>query len=123
MINVKDEVFVALSQQFNNVSDQYPEDFLKLPAIQYIEEENKVLEHTFSGKKAKEDKSQLRYRIDIWDKKSTSPAAVAVDNALSDLGLVRTQCMDNPSANGFRHKIMRYEGIIDNDTKQVFWNK
>jgi hypothetical protein len=123
MINVKDEIFAALSQRFNNVSDQYPEDFLKLPAIQYIEEENKVLEHTFSGGKVKEDKSQLRYRIDIWDKKSTSSAAVAVDDALSNLGLVRTQCTDDPSANGFRHKIMRYEGIIDNDTKQVYWNK
>lgn len=59
MINVKDEVFAALSQQFNNVSDQYPEDFLKLPAIQYIEEENKVLEHTFSEKRQKKTSHSL----------------------------------------------------------------
>ncbi len=123
MINVKDEIFAALNWQFDNVSDQYPEDFVKLPAIQYIEEENKVLEHTFSGKQVKEDKSQLRYRIDIWDTKSTSPTAVTVDDVLSNLGLVRTQCMDSPSESGIRHKIMRYEGIIDNDTKQVYWNR
>ena len=121
MINVKDKVFNALQEIYDNVSDQYPEDFSSLPAIQYIEEENKVYEHTISGKKVKEDKSRLRYRIDIWDTKSTSSTAVLIDEKLSGLGLVRTQCQDTPSAKGYRHKMMRYEGIIDNDTEQVYW--
>ncbi len=123
MINVKDKIFAVLNDRFDHVSDQYPNDFSKLPAIQYIEEENKVYEHTFSGKRASEDKSQLRYRIDIWDDKSTSSTAVSVDEALSGLGLVRTQCMDDPTITGYRHKVMRYEGIIDNDTEQVYWNR
>lgn len=123
MINVKDKVYTALSTKFDNVSDQYPEDYKELPIILYIEEENKVSEHTFSKGKVKEDKSQIRYRIDIWNEKSTSDIAVEVDIALSELGLVRTQCIDTPDASGYRHKVMRYEGIIDNDTEQVFWNR
>ena len=115
MINVKDQVYAALLEKLNNVSDSYPKDWAVLPAVQYMEEDNKVYEFT-----DKEEKSFCRYRVDIWDNKSTSKAALAVDEALAGLGLKRTQCMDVDDPSGLKHKIMRYEVIIDNETQMTF---
>ena len=69
----------------------------------------------------REDKSKVRYRIDIWDFKNTSPTAVAVDKVVSALGLKRIGCADVPDPSGMKHKQMRYEGIIDMDSDQVYW--
>ena len=63
----------------------------------------------------------LRYRIDIWNTGSTSQLALAVDEAISELGLVRTQCMDVADPRGLRQKQMRYEGIIDVSSQMVYW--
>ncbi len=52
----------------------------------------------------REDKSKVRYRIDIWDLKNTSPTAVAVDKAVSALGLKRIGCADVPDPSGMKHK-------------------
>ena len=60
MINVKDQVYAALLEKLNNVSDSYPKDWAVLPAVQYMEEDNKVYEFT-----DKEEKSFCRYRVDI----------------------------------------------------------
>lgn len=117
MKNVKDQVYEALGKKFDNVTDQYPNDWANLPAIQYSEEENRVHEHT-----EKEDKSYVRYRIDIWHNVSTSESALRVDEALVALGLVRTTCKDEPDPSGMKHKLMRYEGIIDMDSDFVYWN-
>ena len=116
MINVKDEVYAALAAIFDNVSDAYPRDWGTLPAVQCAEEENKVVEYT----DMKEQKAYVRYRIDLWDSRSTSAAAVKADKAVSALGLLRTQCMyiDDPS--GHKHKQMRYEMVIDVETRQVY---
>lgn len=73
-----------------------------------------------NGWMAKESKSHLLYRIDIWNNASTSDVAMAVDEALSALGLRRKQCNDVDDPNGFKHKIMRYEGIIDMDNELVY---
>lgn len=116
MKNVKDQVFAALDAVFDNVTDQYPKDWAELPAIQYTEEDNKVYEHT-----EKEDKSYVRFRVDIWHNRSTSEPAMKVDTALSGLGLVRTLCQDAPDPSGLKHKVMRYEGIIDMYTDDVYW--
>lgn len=116
MKNVKDQVYAALSAVFENVTDQYPKDFAELPAIQYIEEDNKVYEHT-----EQEDKSYVRYKVDIWNNKSTSEAALQVDAALSALGLVRILCQDAPDPSGWKHKVMRYEAIIDMESDDVYW--
>ena len=118
MKNVKDQIYAALSAKLDNVSDAYPKDWGSLPAVQYAEEDNKVFEHT-----EKEDKSYVRYRIDIWHNRSTSEAALLVDEAIciSGLGLVRTFCQDAPDPSGMKHKIMRYEGIIDMDSEYVYW--
>lgn len=116
MKNVKDQVFAALDAAFENVTDQYPSNFTNLPAIQYVEEENKVYERTI-----KEEKALVRYRVDIWDNKSTSEAALTVDEALSGIGLIRTMCQDAPDPSGWKHKVMRYEAIIDMDSDAVYW--
>lgn len=117
MKNVKDQVFAALDRILENVSDQYPKDWAELPAVQYVEEDNKVYEHTNEG----ECKSYVRYRVDIWHNKSTSEAALAVDKALSALGLVRSLCQDSPDPSGLKHKVMRYEAIIDMENDYIYW--
>lgn len=116
MINVKDEVYAALCTVSENVTDYYPRDWNQDLAIQYMEEDNSVAESTSRG----ETKSYVRYRVDVWPMRSTSSAAVAVDAALSPLGLKRTQCMDVEDPSGLKHKQMRYEGIIDVNSRQVY---
>lgn len=118
MKNVKDEVYAALLKVTENVSDQYPKDWSGFPTIQYVEEDNSVVERTDNV----EQKARVRYRIDIWHNKSTSEAALAVDAAVSALGLVRTACFDAPDPSGLKHKQMRYEGIISMDDDYVYWN-
>lgn len=116
MINVKDEVYKALCTVTENVTDFYPKDWQQDLAIQYMEEDNKVVEYT----DMEEQKAYCRYRIDIWAQKSTSTTAVEVDKAIAALGLKRTQCMDVEDPNGFKHKQLRYEMIIDVKTKRVY---
>ena len=60
------------------------------------------------------------YRIDIWNNKSTSQTAMDVDAGLSALGLRRRQCNDVDDVTGLKHKIMRYEGILDLDNELVY---
>ena len=116
MINVKSQVFDAIKGICENVSDSYPSEWAKLPAIQYVEEDNKVYEFTDGN----EDKSYIRYRIDIWNNRSTSEYAMAVDSKLALLGLRRILCQDVADPSGLKHKVMRYEGIIDNKTEFVY---
>ncbi len=77
MINVKDQVYGALKDICENVSDGFPSDWETLPAIAYVEEENSVYEWT----DGKEDKSKLRYKIDIFNTASTSALAIEVDKS------------------------------------------
>lgn len=128
---VKDQVYAALCTAFdeNTVSDVYPSNWADLPAVQYTEEENRVQEKTNDG----EERSYVRYRVDIWHNRSTSEAAHRVDQVMgcprSDdriagiepLGLVRTTCSDVPDPSGLKHKQMRYEGIINMDDDFVEW--
>ena len=118
MLNVKDEVYQALQTVTENVTDYYPRDWEKDLAIQYMEEDNRVVEYT----DMEEQKAYCRYRIDIFSRKSTSAAAVAVDAAVSALGLKRTQCADIEDPTGWKHKQMRYEMVIDVKTKRVYHN-
>lgn len=120
MINVKDQVYTALCTVFENVSDGYPKDWKQLPAVQYTEEENNVYEQSNDG----EEKSYIRYRVDIWDEESTSAHAVNADKALSALGLRRSQCMDvDDPQSRYKHKQMRYEAVIDVHTEMTYNKK
>lgn len=116
MINVKDQVYDAIKGITENVSDGYPKDWGKLPAIQYTEEDNSVVEWV----DGKESKAHLLYRVDIWNNDSTSLVALEVDKAISVLGLRRSACGDVADPSGMKHKVMRYEGIIDVDTEMVY---
>lgn len=109
MINVKDQVYNAIKDITENVSDSCPADWAKLPAIQYVEEDNHVHEWCDGA----ESKSYLRYKIDIWHNRSTSGTTLDVDKAISKLGLKRIACQDVADPSGLKHKILRYEGIID----------
>ena len=118
MINVKDKVYEALLSVCENTTDVYPQNWESLPAIQYTEEANTVYTKTDMGE---EECSYLRYRIDIWNNGSTTAMTLAVDEVISKLGLVRTECQDITDPSYRRHKQMRYEGIIDNDDETVYW--
>lgn len=130
MRNIKAMVYKALADKFgeDHVSDLYPQSWANLPAIQYTEEENRVSERTDEG----EVKSYVRYRVDIWDNKSTSKSALMVDEALgvpidrmkdgTAFGLSRTSCADTPDPSGLKHKQMRYEAVIDNENDFIYWN-
>lgn len=118
MKNVKDEVYKALSTVAENVSDSYPQDWSKIPTIQYMEEDNRVNERVAN----EEATAYVRYRIDVWHNVSTSETACEVDKAISALGLVRTLCQDASDPSGLKHKVMRYEGIIDMNSDVVYWN-
>lgn len=114
MINVKDQVYRALCEVIENVSDNYPKDWKNLPAVQLTEEENNVYEYT-----KQEDKSYIRYRVDLWDLKSTSDYALKIDTAVAALGLRRIACQDANEPD-MRHKVLRYEGVVDNKTQNVY---
>lgn len=116
MINIKDLVYAELSKVLDNVTDVYPTSWAQLPAVQYTEEENRVQEWTDD----KETLSYVRYRIDIWDNKSTSSTAIKVDEVLSKFGLKRTSCGDVADPSGMRHKQMRYEAIYDTEKKFIY---
>lgn len=117
MINVKDQVYAALLNVTEQVSDVYPTAWAAFPSIQYTEEQNNVYEWTDNTERL----SYLRYRIDIWDQGSTSATALMVDAALVNIGLRRTECQDVPDPSGLRHKQMRYEAIIDVETQSSYW--
>ena len=121
MKNIKDQVYKALCSVTDNVSDAYPHSWAEDATIQYTEEQNSVYEHSSHGALVGEDKSLVRYRIDIWHCNSTSAAAMAVDEAMKETGLKRIECQDVPDPSGMKHKQMRYEGIIDMDSDEVYW--
>ena len=116
MINVKDQVYDSIKGITTNVSDGYPKDWATLPAIQYTEEDNSVYEWT----DGEEQKSHLLYRVDIWHNSSTSTYALEVDTAMAALGLRRKQCGDIDDPSGLKHKVMRYEGIMDVHNQMVY---
>lgn len=121
MKNIKDEVYAALLTVAEAVSDAYPKEWAEDVTIQFTEEDNSVFEQSSSKNGMQEDKSKVRYRIDIWHRRSTSAAALAVDEAMKKTGLKRTGCADVPDPSGMKHKQMRYEGIIDMHSEFVYW--
>ncbi len=116
MINIKPTIKAALDAVSTNVNDTYPADWATFPVIQYIEEDNSTWEKTDNT----EQKAYIRYKIDIWNKASTSAAALAVDNAIAGLGFVRTLSVDTPDPSGLKHKVMRYEAVIDVNDMYVY---
>lgn len=116
MINVKDKLVNELEKVVSNVSDTYPQSFQTMPAVSYCEEDNRVHEETDEG----EASSLIRFRIDIWDNVSTSPTAVKIDEVISKFGFKRIACSDIGEPTGMKHKLMRYEAVIDTDQSAIY---
>lgn len=116
MINIKPIISKKLKGISDNINDTYPSNWAIFPIIQYVEEENK----THIKTDGKEQLAYIRYKIDIWNDKSTSDTALKVDEVLSSLGFLRIQCLDTPEPNQLKHKVMRYEGIIDVNNMKIY---
>lgn len=124
MVNVKSMVYEALKPLARDVSDSWPGDWQRpAPRIIYTEEENKSWER--SGRKT--TKSYVRFKVDIFCyQSSTSELACRVDKALafdnddgSGLGMTRTFCGDD-NGTEWKHKVMRYEAIVDEHNKTFY---
>lgn len=116
MINIKPVIYKELQKVADNVTDTYPDDWENFPVVIFLEEQNKPGEWYDE----KERKSNIRYKVDIFDKDSTSSLAVEIDKIFASLGLRRTDCQDVPDPSHLRHKLMRFEGIVDPDSQLVY---
>ena len=120
MINIKPIIKSELDKVSDNVNDDYYSIFERFPVIQYMEEDNK----TYSITDGKEQLSYIKYKIDVWNNEDISDIAIGVDEVLSNLGLVRVECIDIPEKDQLKHKVMRYECIIDVNNMRVYkYNK
>lgn len=106
MIDVKKVIYTELKEISENVTDTYPDDWKKFPCIQLLEEENIPQEITDDTERM----SYIRYKVDIWDKISTTAAALQVNAVFANLGLNRSSCVDIPEQPYLKHKVMRFEG-------------
>lgn len=88
----------------------------KFPCIQFLEEENIPQEITDDTERM----SYIRYKVDIWDKVSTTAAALQVNAVFAGLGLNRSSSVDVPEQSYLKHKMMRFEGVVDHDTLIVY---
>ena len=119
MINVKPQIYEALKKVCDNVNDGYPSDWANFPVVSYIEENNSTRYWT----DGREQYANIRFKIDIWCKnQSTSNLAILVDDEMNKLGLKRTQALDVPDPSGLKHKVLRYDGLINVSNEIVYDN-
>lgn len=116
MINIKPLIYKELQKVADNVTDTYPDDWENVPVVIFLEEQNKPSDWYDD----REKKSHIRYKVDIFDKDSTSDLAVEINEIFASLGLRRTDCQDVPDPSHLRHKLMRFEGIVDPNSELVY---
>lgn len=116
MINIKPVIYKELQKVADNVTDTYPSDWETFPVVIFLEEQNKPGDW-FDDQ---EQKSSIRYKVDIFDDTSTSELAVKINKIFESLGLRRTDCQDVPDPSHLRHKVMSFEGVVDLDSELVF---
>lgn len=116
MINIKPLIYKELQKVADSVTDTYPDDWENVPVVIFLEEQNKPGEWYDDQEK----KSHIRYKVDIFDKDSTSDLAVKINEIFASLGLRRTDCQDVPDPSHLRHKLMRFEGIVDLNSELVY---
>ena len=119
MINIKPIIYKELSKIAENVTDTYPDDWEHFPVVIFLEEQNKPYERYGD----KEQKTSVRYKVDIFNNDSTSNLAVEINKTFESLGLVRTDCQDIPDPSHLRHKLMRFEGIVDLSSELVYQHR
>lgn len=113
MINIKRYIGDAISEVVENVSDVYPAMTESFPCVQISEEDNRQWDETKTI-------DYLRFRIDVWGTASVSDLACQIDAEIQKLGFVRIAASDIAEPRGLRQKLMRYEGLVDINTEQVF---
>ena len=59
--------------------------------------------------------------LEVTENRGAHLISEGVDNAMKATGLKRTECQDVPDPSGMKHKQMRYEGIIDMESDEVYW--
>ena len=116
MINIKPVIFKELQKVADNVTDTYPSDWETFPVVIFLEEQNKPGDW-FDDK---EQKTTIRYKVDIFDNDSTSNLAVKINEIFASLGLRRIEIQDIPDPSHLRQKLMRFEGIVDLDSQLVY---
>ena len=117
MVNFKPIIYKKLKEiERVTVSEEYPNDWSKLPAVTYSEEDNSTYEVVDN----KESTCRIIYRIEVWNDRSTSEIVLNIDKAITSLGLKRTFCKDAPVPSKLKHKVLRYEGIVDIKTFRVY---
>lgn len=117
MVNFKPIIYKKLKEiECVTVSEEYPKDWSKLPAVTYSEEDNSTYEVVDN----KESTCRIIYRIEVWNDRSTSEIALKIDETITQLGLKRTFCKDAPTPSDIKHKVLRYEGIVDIKTFRVY---
>nr|UVX42496.1 MAG: protein of unknown function (DUF806) [Bacteriophage sp.] len=117
MVNFKPIIYKKLKEiEGVTVTEEYPNDWSKLPAVTYLEEDNSAYEIVDD----EEATCRIIYRIEVWSEKSTSEIVLNIDKAITSLGLKRTFCKDAPVLSKLKHKVLRYEGIVDVKTFRVY---
>lgn len=116
MISVKNEIYKCLKKVNKNVTDGYPNDWEDLPIVVYLEEENRPYEITDDIERS----SEIKYIVHIWSIDSNTDLAIKVNEVFSKLGLKRVSSQDVADNERLRHKVMRFEGIIDIETLMVY---
>ena len=113
MVNFKPIIYKKLKEvEGVTVVEEYPKDWSKLPVVTYSEEDNATYEVV--------DNKEATYRIEVWSERSTSEIVLNIDKAITSLGLKRTFCKDAPVPSNLKHKVLRYEGIVDIKTFLVY---
>lgn len=106
MINIKTDVYKALCELGVNVVPEYPDTWEVFPSIVYVEENNYVLDNDIQLQPVRE---YIRYKIDIFNNKSTTNLAISINEKMSELGFSRIACMDVADPNKIQHKLLRFE--------------
>lgn len=122
MISVKAEVYQGLVSAFEplgiQVFDYFPDELEQFPLIVYLEENN-VPHEIVDGE---EVTSHITYRVDVWASDSTTEYALMINDVFAKFGIRRITSTDAPDVSGLKHKLMKFEGIVDVKTKIVYSN-
>lgn len=122
MISVKAEVYQGLVSVFEplgiQVFDYFPDELEQFPLVVYLEENN-VPHEIVDGE---EVTSHITYRVDVWSSDSTTEYALTINDVFAKFGIRRITSTDAPDVSGLKHKLMKFEGIVDVKTKIVYSN-
>jgi hypothetical protein len=115
MYNAKSQVANKLAEIQNvNVAASYKKGMESIPCIIYREAGNTQI---YPGN---ERLIKVVYVVDIYHTVSTSSLTDSVNGKMSELGFARDFCNDLDDPAGYRHKTMRFKGVIDTKTELVY---